>query len=366
MICLETEWTSVSHATKRKLVREALLLFAIALVVTGGSAWLKSNIGWIGNAVRLLTATTLLYLPIEFLSWKGLSSADFGIHWHDLGRALRLFVWVSLIVFPPYLVGFHVWQTQWLQKRQASALTCCGRWPSELKGAPQQVEPPEEEVQLFTTADARFWLRWNLPPGQRFLAAIEGGGRLIGSTGSTLVQADRFFVEGHQDRNGRYNGRATFLVEGRAFSIDIEAGGDRLPAARLRLGADRITAADMPYRAEYSYWWLLNFTLVQLLLVALPEEVFFRGYLQTRLDQIFDAETRVLRVDISIASVCVTSILFAIAHLLTVPSPYRLAVFFPSLLFGWMRRACDSVASAVFFHAACNVFLEIASRCYIT
>ena len=40
------------------------------------------------------------------------------------------------------------------------------------------------------------------------------------------------------------------------------------------------------------------------------------------------------------------------------------AVFFPSLLFGWMRRATGSVTSAIIFHAICNLFVEIASRFY--
>ncbi len=33
----------------------------------------------------------------------------------------------------------------------------------------------------------------------------------------------------------------------------------------------------------------------------------------------------------------------------------RLAVFFPSLAFGWLRSATGSIVAPVFFHASCNL-----------
>jgi len=103
---------------------------------------------------------------------------------------------------------------------------------------------------------------------------------------------------------------------------------------------------------------------VQILLVALPEEVFYRGYLQTRLDSMFGRDVRVLGVMVNPWSLVLTSALFAIGHFLTIPSPARLAVFFPSLLFGWMRRASDGVMAPILYHAACNITVELAMRFY--
>ena len=40
-------------------------------------------------------------------------------------------------------------------------------------------------------------------------------------------------------------------------------------------------------------------------------------------------------------------------------TPTRLAVFFPALVFGWMRSRSGSIAPGAVFHALCNVFSEI-------
>lgn len=92
----------------------------------------------------------------------------------------------------------------------------------------------------------------------------------------------------------------------------------------------------------------------QLVIIALPEEAFYRGYLQTRLDEAFPRRVPLLGAPLGL-SVVVTSVLFALGHVATIPSPARLAVFFPSLLFGWLRARTGGIGAAVFFHAACNL-----------
>ena len=96
----------------------------------------------------------------------------------------------------------------------------------------------------------------------------------------------------------------------------------------------------------------------------MPEEVFYRGYLQTRLDAMVGRDVKVLGVMCNPWSMVLTSTLFAVGHYPTIPSPARLAVFFPSLLFGWMRRASDGVAAPILYHAACNILVELAVRFY--
>jgi hypothetical protein len=101
----------------------------------------------------------------------------------------------------------------------------------------------------------------------------------------------------------------------------------------------------------------------QILVIALPEEAFFRGYLQTSLDDVWPARVRVLGVDLGPA-VVVTSLIFAVGHLLTSPHPARLAVFFPSLLFGWLRSRTGGVGAGVLFHAACNLLVSVLAHGY--
>jgi membrane protease YdiL (CAAX protease family) len=99
----------------------------------------------------------------------------------------------------------------------------------------------------------------------------------------------------------------------------------------------------------------------QLAIIALPEEAFYRGYLQTRLDDVFPPRRNVFGARIGV-SLWITSAVFALGHLATVPDAARLAVFFPSLLFGWMRARTGGIGAAVVFHALCNVYSEALGR----
>ena len=95
--------------------------------------------------------------------------------------------------------------------------------------------------------------------------------------------------------------------------------------------------------------------LLQVLVIALPEEVFFRGYLQTRLARLLSDRRRVLGTPVPVAAILLTSLLFAIGHVLIQPHPARMLVFFPSLIFGWMRERTGSVFASTLFHGLANV-----------
>ena len=101
----------------------------------------------------------------------------------------------------------------------------------------------------------------------------------------------------------------------------------------------------------------------QLFGVALPEEVFYRGYLQTRLDDVFPRRRRVLGADVG-ASVVVTSLIFVAGHLVVHPQPYQLAIFFPSLVFGWLRVRSDGLLAPVLYHALCNLGMHVLQSSY--
>jgi membrane protease YdiL (CAAX protease family) len=100
----------------------------------------------------------------------------------------------------------------------------------------------------------------------------------------------------------------------------------------------------------------------QLVIIALPEEAFYRGYLQSRLDQAFPGmRIRLLGADVGPALI-VTSVIFALGHFATIHEPARLAVFFPSLLFGWLRYRTKGIGAGLAFHAMCNVFSELLGK----
>jgi len=93
----------------------------------------------------------------------------------------------------------------------------------------------------------------------------------------------------------------------------------------------------------------------QIVVVALPEEAFFRGFLQSALDGRTTKRWRCFGAELGPGWLASAAI-FAVGHFLTVPQPGRLAVFFPALLFGWLRARTGGIGAGVAFHAACNLF----------
>ncbi len=107
----------------------------------------------------------------------------------------------------------------------------------------------------------------------------------------------------------------------------------------------------------------VSFVASQLVAVALPEEAFFRGYLQTRLADGMPAGARTVRgVAIPAAAIAAQAALFAVVHFAFEPHPARLAVFFPALVFGLLRAARGGIGAAIVFHAACNVLADLLWR----
>jgi membrane protease YdiL (CAAX protease family) len=99
----------------------------------------------------------------------------------------------------------------------------------------------------------------------------------------------------------------------------------------------------------------------QLVVIALPEEAFFRGYLQTSLDRVWPPRWQILGAKLG-PGWLVASAIFALGHVLTIRHPARLAVFFPALVFGWLRQRTGGVGASVVFHASCNVFSATLGR----
>ena len=115
------------------------------------------------------------------------------------------------------------------------------------------------------------------------------------------------------------------------------------------------------FALRVSFMDVLNEAFGQLVIIALPEEAFYRGYLQSRFDELFPQRVRVLGASIG-PSLVLTSLVFALGHFATIREPARLAVFFPSLLFGWLRARTGGIGAGVAYHASCNVFSEMLGK----
>lgn len=155
---------------------------------------------------------------------------------------------------------------------------------------------------------------------------------------------------------------------------------DALPSAAVELGvAVAIAAVVFPLYALAFYGWqqpegsflltlpadVASLALAQLIVVALPEEAFFRAYLQTALSDLETKRARVLGVALAPGALLLQASLFAAIHFVVEPHPARLAVFFPALLFGWTRAWRGGIGAALALHAMSNLYSEILARSWL-
>ena len=80
--------------------------------------------------------------------------------------------------------------------------------------------------------------------------------------------------------------------------------------------------------------------------VALSEEFFYRGYMTVRFEEQWGP----------VKSALAAAAFFALGHLLQ-PAPWRLMVFFPALLFAFIRRRTRTIFGSSIAHFLCNVWL---------
>ena len=108
---------------------------------------------------------------------------------------------------------------------------------------------------------------------------------------------------------------------------------------------------------------LLNVVLYHLLYAALPEEIFYRGYVQTRLNEVMAKKWRLFGVSFG-WSLPLTALLFTVGHSIVEPRWWHFAIFIPGLLFGWIRERSSNVLPSTFFHALCNITMVLLDTAY--
>ena len=103
---------------------------------------------------------------------------------------------------------------------------------------------------------------------------------------------------------------------------------------------------------------VLVIVLYHLFYVAIPEEFFYRGYFQTRLNEVFPKNKMIFGVPMGWGAVIAT-LFFAFGHSLVSLQWWHFATFFPGMVFAWMREKTGGVISGAFFHALCNIAVAL-------
>ncbi|NCG19210.1 MAG: CPBP family intramembrane metalloprotease [Rhodobacterales bacterium] len=101
----------------------------------------------------------------------------------------------------------------------------------------------------------------------------------------------------------------------------------------------------------------------QLFFVAIPEEFFYRAYMQSRLDEVFRPKWRIFGADLGWGWI-LTCLLFAFGHSIVLFQWWHFAIFFPSLVFGWMRARTGGIIAGALFHAWSNITVSILDTLY--
>lgn len=146
----------------------------------------------------------------------------------------------------------------------------------------------------------------------------------------------------------------------------------------FKLNAVLIGITVVPFLVGYHYWTTFVmggrygsgeipdlFILIgyHLFFVAIPEEFFYRGYVQTRLDEVFRPRWRILGADLGWGWL-ITCVIFAFGHSIVIFQWWHVAIIIPSLAFGWLRARTGGVLAGALFHAWCNVTVSLLDHLY--
>lgn len=97
---------------------------------------------------------------------------------------------------------------------------------------------------------------------------------------------------------------------------------------------------------------------IEVFAIAMPEEVFHRGYLMSALEERWVPRAKILGVPLGLGAV-LASLMFAVGHLVGMAEVARLATFFPALVFSWLFRRSGSLWAPALFHAASNLLMAV-------
>lgn len=270
--------------------------------------------------------------------------------------SLRVGLLACLVVFPPYMGLFMGW-SRWVEHRPMHwEVSRLADFPTDIQGVPQGTDGADEAFWVFgVSGRLTAWNRTSRELEVHLQGCLGSPEVLRGGRGRSVDQGPPQVVVGEAFRLSPGSGLRCRVGVGRA-SLEVPAG------TPIRLGEQgRAVVASAPLDVGRSYDWIWVLVWSHLLGVALPEEVFYRGFVQRRLADGFRRRVRLLGTPIG-PEVFLASGLFALSHLVLIPAPFRLAVFFPGLLFGWIRERTDSTAGPIVAHALSNVLLALLTR----
>lgn len=109
---------------------------------------------------------------------------------------------------------------------------------------------------------------------------------------------------------------------------------------------------------DWSTGGVVGAVLIEVMVVALPEEVFHRGYLMSVFEARWPPTRKVLGVPMG-WGVVLSCLVFAAGHLVGDLRIDRLATFFPALCFAWIWRKSGTLWAPILVHAGANLLMQV-------
>lgn len=328
-------------ALDRSAVRDAIVATLVLGLWIALLAQLTTALPWLGGSSGALVALAFLAWPL-LDARRGFVGDLHGFGPGSLPRALLIGVMVVALLLPLFVAGYDVVaRSLWGQRRlPLSALLATD---ASLQGGAPSVPGA---IGIGESRSA-LQLRNGLDRAVAIVPACRGAGcepSILKPGGQGLLPhpaADRFDL---RELDGRALDASLVRVGAAASAPDLGPDGGRFGSSRSLL-------------------WMIWYLLDQILVVALPEEALFRGWMLARLRRRWPPQRRVFGVPFGAAHV-LCAVLFALVHLAAIPAPHRLLVVFPGLLFAWVAERAQHTGAAVVVHAGSNAMLLFVSRIY--
>jgi hypothetical protein len=374
---LRTITRTITRTMDRSAFHEATFVWLGSLALSAIFGLIGLVVPFVADNLLALVAATFLYLPAAVLWRRGVDLTAYGLKARPVVRGILLFIVVTLVVMPPFAVGHRYWQKWLFDRDPVIEQDRLARFDRELDDRPTLSPEVLGSSELLVWIESnQLMLLWTGASDSSVTASLsitprEAGadpvqklrgfkatndGRLVGS-GRGLTRIAGSTTEGHTLHWERRGSGGIGLSLAGIDDFEITAN-QPIKSGRYRV------AVDPPLKQHRSPWWWVLMFATQLILVAIPEEWFYRGYLQQRLDEAMKPRWKVLGVMMG-PGWLVSSVMFALGHLVLDARPERLAVFFPSLLFGWMRARTGSILAPSLFHALSNVWIASLNFVYL-
>lgn len=314
------------------------------------------GISTINSHLWTLAMLLQVYVPSWMAQRQEQTLVVYGMHLSGWKKSLYYGLLTTLIFIIPTLLGHHIWQ-QYHGYHLRQNTVALRQYRHLMRGTPQSIQKPQQ-IQIFTDPQGQLLtVRWQAPVHATLstdgsLSVVAGHSWLQGPSKGKVVQLS----------GGGFSQVSTvrLRVSGSVLKYIFRRDGQLVPTRHIRLGPQLQPASS--YSLPLNFEWLVYLIIAQCLMVALPEELFYRGYMQTRLDSVFPVRT-FWGIPMSWGNVLVSA-LFALTHFLIGFDPSRLSVFFPSLVFGALKHRTQSLLAPILFHAMANILVKMLETFY--